>query len=422
MRFDRDGNIDQSFGIGWPLHEPRYTGKFRNHVYFHRSGQLPLRYDSVTFELDSTYYYKVLHWLDTVAKRIGGYGKLAISKTGSIYGAGITIFPYYTNQSKKYNGCKFTTSGRVDTNNFRSPYNNSIGGEANHVVMQNDTTLLFYGDDLRGWEDHISRGIVRTDTFGRPDTSFISPVYGNIDNIVIDRETGKFYIMGYYWLNNDFPGTDLQNAYSLMRLNQDGSIDSTFNNYNNTIVYDTTWSKVLINQVTNVYKTPRNTLLIVGAINNYQGIECDGFIETDTNGYLIPGASYYSQFDLLDTTFNPPIADHIHSAAFISDNEYFLAGVFDHVNGRHLNGPTAKINYYPLSANEPVEEPFVIYPNPATNLLRLKGDDLIDKVITLEGKVIYQGVNANELDVSSLSSGYYILSTVSGKHMSFIKN
>ena len=86
------------------------------------------------------------------------------------------------------------------------------------------------------------------------------------------------------------------------------------------------------------------------------------------------------------------------------------------------------INYLATLSNDSFENngtnKLTLFPNPTNEILKLKSNSFIDKVIISDflGKVILvETNNANEINVESLSKGIYIIEAISGKDTFFSK-
>ena len=71
-----------------------------------------------------------------------------------------------------------------------------------------------------------------------------------------------------------------------------------------------------------------------------------------------------------------------------------------------------------LSVDDFEKTHFIIYPNPVTDILKIKGDNIINsyKVIDLTGKILIRGVenNISTIDLSPLKKGLYVLEINTG--------
>lgn len=99
-------------------------------------------------------------------------------------------------------------------------------------------------------------------------------------------------------------------------------------------------------------------------------------------------------------------------------------------NGDEWNKTTFNYNLAPSAVNEVENLPIKVFPNPATNLLRVQANGIQSmKVVSMTGSVMQLAVdnytsNVHTVNINSLASGMYILliKTNQGtKHTTFVK-
>lgn len=77
------------------------------------------------------------------------------------------------------------------------------------------------------------------------------------------------------------------------------------------------------------------------------------------------------------------------------------------------------------SINEPIEQSFIIFPNPTRDFIEIKGNDnpLNYSITTSTGKIItnFNKLNENRIDISLLPSGMYVLTFDNGETYKIIK-
>lgn len=96
-------------------------------------------------------------------------------------------------------------------------------------------------------------------------------------------------------------------------------------------------------------------------------------------------------------------------------------------------GPSNSINYYydcqksddmTLSIDKkPENQAFILYPNPSHGILNIKNNVESDyEIFNLKGELLLQGHNTNNIDISSLQSGEYIIKLAPNLAYKFLKN
>ncbi|MFZ4401441.1 MAG: T9SS type A sorting domain-containing protein [Bacteroidales bacterium] len=250
---------------------------------------------------------------------------------------------------------RFHPDGSVDTNFKHSP-NRTVFG----VIKYSNDKLLLYGGGINGFTRYdtvqINR-MCRIDTLGSLDTSFKSIFIGGNPRPLFIQNDGKIIVCGgFYIINNPY-------ELCLIRLNADGSLDSTFNNFN---------LKTIGNGVGTVCPTTDGGYLIGGGFKLYQGYARSCIVKTDINGFI-------------DTTyFNGPGIDSTHYSGDTpyvggivkgTGDTYYLMGYFTYYNGVKVN-PIIRIKGLSVGINEVEKEKgeIKVFPNPANVYVEFRWD------------------------------------------------
>lgn len=175
--------------------------------------------------------------------------------------------------------------------------------------------------------------------------------------------------------------------------------------------------------------------------NPYATISSDDKILYAKNLSYQSGVSYISYIKLFrinnngvyDTSFGesssqilPPILTEKHCESVdIVSNTLYLSGVgFNYQNSYYNNSIfVAKLNLNTsLNTNENnVEKDFSFYPNPATNSIIFNTIVSSISIYSLDGKRVLVEKDKQEIDVSGLSKGIYLLKGVTAEGEQFSK-
>ena len=241
-----------------------------------------------------------------------------------------------TGKLNTYNGTsignmlRLNADGSLDTSfnpgapNFFSNEGLNRGGE----IVIDDSGKIYVGGFGNAWPNSNSKGIVRLNPDGSVDDSFEFSGFGSdyygptINDIVID---GCFiYIAGEF---SGFPDP----KYGILRLFQDGSVDTSFN--------PVSFNSVSSEKVFNIELQPDGKIIAAGQFNNIEPNDRD-----------IRGLMRLNQDGSLDTTFNPDADPNAPEGVDIEltstsagtvkgiqyepvNNRVILVGKFDSYNG-----------------------------------------------------------------------------------------
>ncbi|GEP49713.1 hypothetical protein FNO01nite_03850 [Flavobacterium noncentrifugens] len=177
-------------------------------------------------------------------------------------------------------------------------------------ALEDEGKLLIVGQ-FGVFNGFSSPGIIRLNQDGMPDTSFNTGTgpsgNGVIDVEQISKQNDKYIITG------SFPGFNGIPCGNIIRLNADGSVDTTFSSLYSNAGYNIA---IIAHRVLDNGK-----ILIVGNFTTYNGVPVGGIARLNPDGTL-------------DTTFNPTTGSNgsINSIAVQPDGKYIISGRFSTFN------------------------------------------------------------------------------------------
>lgn len=342
-----------------------------------------------------------------------------------------------------YNGTTFnriirlSSDGTPDTSfNIGTGFNNVV----NTIAIQSDGKIII-GGNFTSYNGSPSNRIIRLNSDGSMDTSFA--IGSGFDTYITDiaiQQDGKIIIGGNFTSYNGIP------ASRMVRLNTDGSIDTSFssgtgfNTSVNTIAIQpdgkivvggsfTMYNSVTANRIVrlNTDGSQDTTFVIGTGFNDYVStltIAPDGKIVAGGNfiAYKGTGAVKLARINTdgtLDSTFNTNSGfdNTVDTIAIQQDGEVLVGGNFNKYKNIQSNFFLRLIgDQTSLSSPSPVlaeSNTFVLYPNPVDDVLKVVVSDNTNnsfKMYNLLGAEVKSGIlNQNEINVSNLRSGVYIL-------------
>jgi len=299
---------------------------------------------------------------------------------------------------------KFMPNGNVDTN-FRHTTNSAVFG----ITKYSSDKLLLYGGGTNGFTKYDTIPIIRMcriDTLGNLDTTFKSIItYGNPIPYYIQND-GKIIVVGGFYINNN------NQFLSLIRLNPNGSLDSTFNNSNSVAYPD---------GVNCVCPTTDGGYLIGGSFSQYQGYLRNNILKTDINGFI--DTTYFNS-EGIDSTFHKNLPGDFPYICCIqqgSNDTYYVMGYFTYYNGVHVN-PIIRLKGISAGINEIKQEKGAVkvYPNPTKENLTIETN--INKeqkleILNLMGQTVYTSIINKKatINTSAFANGVYIIKLYTDK-------
>lgn len=287
-----------------------------------------------------------------------------------------------------------------------------------------DGQYLFNGN----WTTYESRSctsVIRIGPDGMQDTTFNFPSpYCNLAAIH-EQEDGKVILVGQFLLEDYFPDT-----LNLLRVNLDGTLDMTFNNFNQVV---TTVGDVSIARFSgiNVVESLDDHRFVIGGVFNRVGGEPRGCIAAvDTAGNLL---DLWANGGLVPMSYTPGGWPHCSLAGFkrLANGETYLFGQYQgfiDANGLHPRQCLlSRINMSDVGLRDRMHSPgrLSLYPNPGEDFLNVRlpqgvHDGTLLIYDALGRRVMRVSFNAGSvtLDVRELARGSYFLELTDGIRVS----
>ncbi len=296
---------------------------------------------------------------------------------------------------------KFFPDGSPDTS-FKHAPNNMIYS----IVKYSSDKLFLCGvsgsSQFTRYDTTQITILCRIDTAGNLDTAFKSIFVAGAPEPKYIQADGKIIVGGFFKINN-YP-----DYLCLIRLNADGSLDSSFNNFNSVISANS--------NINTVCSASDGGYLIGGCFSQYQGYNRNNIAKIDVNGYL---DTAYFKGQGIDSAFYPSLGIPPYVTSIVSGNNdtYYVMGYFTYYDGKKVQ-PIIRIKGLSNGINENKNEKakLHIYPNPATTQTRINyptaEKDLILQIYNMLGQVVNEeklskGSSQTTINTSKLQSGIY---------------
>ncbi|MEZ4802095.1 MAG: T9SS type A sorting domain-containing protein [Gelidibacter sp.] len=295
---------------------------------------------------------------------------------------------------------RLNANGSLDTS-----FNPGSGTNAElyDLLLQPDGKILMAGY-FTTFNGNTQNRLARLNADGSLDASFNigSGASGEVYTLALQSD-GKILLAGFF---SSFNGTP---AVSMVRLQANGAIDTSFNPGTGApgTVYD------LVAQ-------SDGKILAAGAFSSFNGTTRSGIARLNADGSV-------------DTQFNPGTGIFGGfqvgiSLALQADGKIVLGGEFDSYDG-HTAGGIVRITNTILGIDESTKPQVAIYPNPVHNDVTLQCTDATIRSVRLTDshgsnvlKTNYWTASSpTRIDLSSLSSGVYVLTVETDKGWQTIK-
>ncbi len=393
IRIYQNGTVDNSFYYPWP-DGVKFIEQINN------------EYLVYTFNVYAKFdYYGNVDtaWTINTMKddKCGIYHYPYIFQDGSLFvGADTCNMP----DSKTRFFKRLLPNGRMDTN-FCHRTNGLVFG----FLKYSNDKLLLYSTGSNGFTRYDTVPIIRMcriDTLGNLDTTFKS-IFTNGNSLIYTSPVPLFVQNDDKIIVAGASTTTYNNTIlSLLRLNPNGSLDTTFNNFN-------TISFLNGEGIKSVCPTSDNGYLIGGSFTHYQGYLRNNICKTDINGFI---DTNYFKGEGLDSVFTPnsilPIVCNINKGA---NDTYYVMGYFNYYNGVHVN-PIFRIKGLSAGINEIKQEnlEIKIYPNPTKDNLTIETNINTKQkleIINILGQNLYTSniYSKTTINTSAFAKGVYIL-------------
>ncbi len=285
---------------------------------------------------------------------------------------------------------RLNIDGTIDTSfNVGTGFDNSV-----HTIKQQADGKILIGGTFRNYKGLTANGIIRLNIDGSVDSSFN---IGTGFNDIAHNDVYSIVILadGKILVGGDFIQFNNQTANKIICLNQDGTKNISFN-YNNNLLYGDVYTLVVQNDgkiIAGGTFTPQNT-----AMYGYK------IIRLNSNG------TYDNTF-VTGTGFN----NAIWSIDIQPDGKILIGGGFTSYNGTSVNRLIRLNNPSVLSNSDFYKSKISLYPNPVNEILNLD----LSNIETIENLTIYdvtgknvleiKDISNHQIDVSSLEKGVYFI-------------
>lgn len=311
---------------------------------------------------------------------------------------------------------KLNPDGNIDTNfgsdgfvTIDAGFNNNGGVKC---FLQSDGKIVVAGNC-----EYVDEGVTKSKLFLTrisSSTGIVDETYGS-DGISFPTELVNLFQFIEMDSNDQITTLGRQSTFSSPTANM---VYAKFDNTGNIISSET--------KIFNVFGTGTAAAIQPDGKMVFAGDYIDAVEGNGANCYF----RRYNADGTTDTTFG---TNGLHTVSFSSgneninklklgpDNKIYFAG---HSRGVDFNWRMGRLNpSQALDIEEYEVEKMTIYPNPASNLLSISGIQIKTcRIIDLQGRIIIDDNDKNDnLDISSLSTGTYILEVSNNDDKKFIQ-
>ena len=399
IRLKGNGDRDLTWKPSFWITEGAYYIKKADGYYFFNSGNFGIR---------KTDYYGNFQYIDLGANipldsLFAGYPfkPYIFPDQSMLVGGDGSKYPSAQNFQRRLYFMRIKPNGYTDT----SFYHNT-NYDVEEVIRYDSTRLLLYGNQLAYYDSIPINKLCLIDTAGNLDTSFYAGSFtsGSPGPKYVQPD-GKIIVGGIFTVS-DYPDT-----LNVIRLNPNGSIDTTFNNTNSALGNQST--------VHAVCPTTDGGLLIGGSFTTYQGYPRNRIVKTDGDGFLDLQYLYGEGIDSAKNNVN--FGGEVRQIVYAQNDKYYIMGHFAKYNGEVVK-PLIRI--LGLSHTVGIEEEadqatLSVFPNPTADyttfnwsLGEFRGKAIL-RIYDLSGRqVVNQSVNAFEghwiWETHDVSNGIYL--------------
>ena len=309
--------------------------------------------------------------------------------------------------------------------NWDSTFTHDANDAPRGFVSYDSNRILIYGFSNRfTFYDSIKvDGLCRIDLNGNLDTSFHSPLLDSTvisggGPLLIDKD-GKILLGGQFYLKNG--GGQF---YTLVRLNPDGSLDSTFMNSSGP-----QHSIASISSVYTVAQTADGGYLVGGSFTNYQGYSRNSIAKIDSNGQVEP--QYFTGLGPDSSYADGSGFAQVYMIKKSKFGGYYVGGDFLKWDGQpsqpivRLYGLNTSVG---LVEKKQEKEKVLVYPNPFRESLNIRIQDFNFKadyqyqIRDLKGRLLKTDAikeAVNRIDLNQLGKGSYLFVLLENEQPTF---
>jgi len=301
-----------------------------------------------------------------------------------------------------YNG---VNSKRIIRLNNNGTIDNSfnIGTGLSSVVrdikVQTDGKIVI-GGDFTLYNSTWASKIIRLNSDGSLDTTFDLGTGNNFSGSIFCigiQSDGKIVVGGNF---STFNG---ENANKIIRLNSDGTKDLTFN-------IGTGFS----HQIYSIAIQSDGKIVVGGFFTTYNGVTANGIIRLNSDGTNDIGFETGNGFEVNSSLFGNP---SIHKIAIQVDGRVFVAGKFTKFKENGSSAFLIGLNGNDVLSNDyfTIPKQISIWPNPTNKIINvnLLNNTILSsvKIYDLQGNLVSNS-KEKSINVSNLSSGLYIIRVI----------
>jgi len=250
-------------------------------------------------------------------------GQIIVGGSFSTFG-GVSYYDSLGNQI--VNVARLNANGTVDTT-----FNPAPSGPVSALVIQPNGQILMGGSfqtillpattTLTGAPGYL----VRLNTDGTPDITFIPNPNGAVDSILLEPSDNAVIVGGSFAGFTPLANNTSTGEQNLARLNlKDGTVDVSFDNFPD-------------GTVLGLALQPNGQILVAGVFANVipNGVETFTTVNNVTTTNLIPRNRIYrvNADGTLDTAFNPNADNSVYSVAATPSGQIWAAGLFRNIGG-----------------------------------------------------------------------------------------
>jgi uncharacterized delta-60 repeat protein len=260
---------------------------------------------------------------------------------------------------------RINDNGTIDSS-FNSGGVGFTSGEVKSIQLQSDNKILVGGDFI-SFNGFTTYGIVRLNSNGTRDTSFTSYFNNDIEfldaivNKIQIQPDGKILVAGLFY---SYSGNSRQ---SIIRLNTNGTLDTTFGStsgFTGPYFLDGTY----YGKVNDMILQSDGKILCAGEFTGYSGVSSNNIIRLNNDGTIDTTFS-------VGTGFNGPV----YTLARQSTGNIMVGGDFTSYNGYGPIGRIARLSpdggnntlYVPLPTSTPTPSPTPLPPTPTPSLVNI---------------------------------------------------
>lgn len=314
IRLNADGTKDTSFDVASGFLKTSTTVGIVNSITIQSDGKIIVGGDFELYYTTLTTAKKIIRLntdgtKDTSFNFANGFNDIvycvSVLSDGKILAVG--DFTTYNN-SRSCKIARINATGSFDSTLYKG---DGLNGYIYATAVQQDNKIIAIGD-FDAFQNNTQNKIIRFNTDGTKDTSFsIGTGFNNVVESINLQADGKIIVGGYFSAYNG------STAKSIIRLNTDGTIDTSFVTGSG---FDSTVKKIIIQ--------PDGKIIVVGSFTTYNGSASKYIARLNTDG------SKDASFNPGTLSFNFP---SVFTAALQSDGKIIIGGYFTQFNGNTEN-------------------------------------------------------------------------------------